>query len=155
MDGLSLAASVVGIVSLAIQLAPTLCEFFSDVKSAREDTANFSREIDAFRDVAQRLYELLTANPAEASRFDTTASVLVQTISSSEKSLQELKRLLRSPVQDGSSKWSRKMYWPFCKKKIETIINRLGRYNQLLQFSLTIEGWFVSFDTHQHTNSAF
>jgi uncharacterized protein Yka (UPF0111/DUF47 family) len=141
MDGLSLAASVVGLVSLAVQVAPTLCEFFSDVKSAREDIANFSREIDAFRDVAQRLYELLTSNPAEARQFDTTASVLVQTISSSEKCFQELERLLKSPVKDGSLKWSRKMYWPFCKKRIENIINRLGRYNQLLQFSLTMEGW--------------
>lgn len=143
MDGLSLAASVVGLVSLAIQVAPTLRDFFSEVKSARDDTENFSREIDAFRDVAQRLYELLTTNPSEARHFDTTASVLVQTISSSENCLRELEQLLKSPGKDGSPKWSRKLYWPFCKKRMENIISRLGRYNQLLQFSLTIEGWYV------------
>src|SRR5215469_16068216 len=134
MDGLSVAVSVAGLVSLALQVKEVLHKYISDVKSAEEDVENLTHELDALRDVLGRLQDFFHTNIAKAREFDTTASVLANTVKSCAKSFADLDRLLKRPGRDGMSKLPGKMKWPFHKKQVENILEKLRRYNQLFQF---------------------
>ncbi|KAF9883650.1 Ankyrin repeat and SOCS box protein 7 [Aspergillus nanangensis] len=134
MDGLSIAANVAGIASLAVQLAPHLYNYFADLKTAEQDVSAYRSEIQMLGEVCERLHHFLKTDAPEGD-FDTTQSVLVRTIVSCEQCLQELARLLKSP-----GGWTRKMKWPVYKPRVEGVMDRLRRYTQLFQFSLTVEG---------------
>lgn len=137
MDGISVAANVAGLVSLAVQLAPHLYNYFSDVKSAQADVKRYSGEVHTFIEVCNRLHKFLSTDKLQEG-FDTTQSVLVRTVVSCEGTLHDLARMLKSPVD-----WTRRLAWPIRKKRVDAIMEQLSRYTQLFQFSLTVEGWWV------------
>lgn len=143
MDPLSLATSVAGLASLALQIGPSLREYFSDVRDARKDVARYCNEIDGLFEVCKQLQDFLKTDTADA--FKTTESVLCRTVVLCEGCLCELAKLLDVPREEGHSAahWIKRMKWPIYKKQVEGIISRLARYTQLFQFALTVEGWCV------------
>ncbi|KAE8146720.1 hypothetical protein BDV25DRAFT_46489 [Aspergillus avenaceus] len=139
MDPLSIASGVAGLVGLAIQIAPSLHAFFQDVKDAKADVDRYVSEVISLHEVCQQLHVFLkTDAAARDGQFETTQSVLSRTVLSCDECLRELAHMLKSPTG-----WSRKMKWPIYKKRVEAVIQRLGRYTQVFQFSLTLEGWCV------------
>lgn len=141
MDPLSITASVAGIAGLAIQIAPKLKSYFSDVKHAQEDVARYANEVYGLFEVCKQLHVFLKADAA--SSFETTGSVLSRTVVSCEDSLRKLAQILQSQGLE-KPQWTKKVKWPIYKNQVEEIISRLVRYTQLFQFALTLEGWCVS-----------
>ena len=141
MDPLSIAASVAGIAGLAIQIAPSLKSYFSNVKHAQEDVARYANEVYGLFEVCKQLHVFLKTDTADS--FETTGSVLSRTVVSCEDCLRELARILQSKGPEKPD-WTKKVKWPIYKKQVDEIISRLVRYTQLFQFALTVEGWCVS-----------
>lgn len=141
MDPLSIAASVAGIAGLAIQIAPSLKSYFSNVKHAQEDVARYANEVYGLFEVCKQLHVFLKTDAADS--FETTGSVLSRTVVSCEDCLRELARILQSKGPEKPD-WTKKVKWPIYKKQVDEIISRLVRYTQLFQFALTVEGWCVS-----------
>lgn len=156
MDPLSIASGVAGLVGLAIQVAPALREYFSDVKQAKQDVERYTNEVYALVEVCQRLQKFISDDTSPLSslasangeekrekgrgngngpNFETTESVLVRTVTACDDCLRELMRMMNVHG------WGKRLKWPVYKKQVEKIISRLSRYTQLFQFSLTVEGW--------------
>lgn len=55
MDPLSLAASVAGLASLALQIGPSLREYSSDVREARKYVSQYCNEIDGLLELCWQL----------------------------------------------------------------------------------------------------
>lgn len=141
MDPLSIAASVAGIAGLAIQIAPGLKSYFSNVKHAQEDVARYANEVYGLFEVCKQLHVFLKTDAANS--FETTGSVLSRTVVSCQDCLRELARILQSKGPEKPD-WTKKVKWPIYKKQVDEIISRLVRYTQLFQFALTVEGWCVA-----------
>lgn len=143
MDPLSITASIAGLVGLAVQVAPSLHQYFSDVKHAKDDIARYTSEIYALVEVCERLQEFLSndgslkneTGPGPEARFETTESVLARTVASCDDCLRRLMRIMQVHG------WGKRLKWPVYKSQVERIIARLTRYTQLFQFALTVEGW--------------
>lgn len=96
MDPLSIAASVAGLVGLAVQVAPSLREYFSDVKHAREDVDRYANEIYALVEVCEQLQVFLrTDATATEACFKTTESVLSRTVVSCNECLHMLMQMMQ------------------------------------------------------------
>ena len=140
MDPLSITAGIAGLASLAIQVVPALHDYVATAKGAERDIGWYADEVDALVEVCLSLVDFLKADAvSQKSRFRTTDSVLGRTVSACEVSLHELGILLQSPAG-----WTQKMKWPLRKKKVEEIIQRIGRYTNMFQFALTVEGSMLS-----------
>ena len=143
MDPLSLAASVAGLASLALQIGPSLHEYFSDARDAPKDVTQYCNEIYGLFEVCEKLQDFLKVDAANA--FEITESVLSRTVASCEDCLRKLAKMLDIPKKERhrASHWIKRIKWPIYKKQVEDIIARLVRYTQLFQFALTVEGWCV------------
>ena len=136
MDPLSISTGVAGLIGLALQVAPILHAYISDVASARTDIQTYLREVDALSQVSELLHSFLDTSAAADGQFQTTEAVLFQTIKSCETCLADLVRMLSKPTS-----LSRKLLWSMEKQKVESIMERLRRYTQLFHFALSVEGW--------------
>ena len=153
MDPLSIAAGVAGLVGLAVQVAPSLQQYFSDIKHAKQDVERYTSEIYALVEVCERLQHFITDDASPVSSlyavkgegagkgpsFATTESVLARTVASCDDCLRELMRIMKVHG------WGKRLKWPLYKSQVERIISRLTRYTQLFQFAVTVEGWWVLF----------
>ena len=130
------AASVTALASLALEVAKSLHKYSSDVRSSSQDIESLISEVDALLKVLKHL-EVFLRDDQRGQRFDQTKSVLGSTISACKTTLTDLKRRLESI----SGKMFGKLTWPFHKEQLQNLAESLRRYNQIFQFSLTIEGW--------------
>lgn len=136
MDPLSIAASVAGLIGLAVQVAPSLQEYFSDVKHAKEDVDRYTNEIYTLVEVCERLQAFLDTDAAVTEAcFKTTESVLSRTVASVDECLRKLMQMMQVHG------WGKRLKWPVYKSQVEKSISRLTRYTQVFQFALTVEGW--------------
>jgi hypothetical protein len=143
MDGLSIAASVAGVVSLTLEVTQILHNYYSNVESAPKDIENLKREVEALSKVLEQLETFLNRGGVKGNSFDQTASVLASTIKDCKNTLDNLKKGLTMPIREGIPKVLGRLIWPFRKDQVQKMVDSLTRYNQIFQFSLTIEGWSV------------
>jgi hypothetical protein len=141
MDGLSFAASVAGIVSLALDVTQILRNYYSDVESAPKDIEDLTQEVDAISKVLTQLETFLDTVGEKGNSFDLTASVLASTIKDCRVTLEHLKDSLTMKISQGFRKVIGRLMWPFRKDEVQKIVESLRRCNQIFQFSLTVEGW--------------
>ncbi|PYH44676.1 uncharacterized protein BP01DRAFT_64273 [Aspergillus saccharolyticus JOP 1030-1] len=147
MDPLSISSGVAGLIGLALQVAPVFQSYVSNVRSARDDVQAYLDEVAALSQVLDQMYTFLDSRMT-GDCFQTTEAVLLQTIKSCERSLLELIRMLRKPV--GLKK---KLLWHLEKEKVENIIARIRKHNQLFHFSLSVEGWAVLSQTPEQVTA--
>ncbi|OJJ81755.1 uncharacterized protein ASPGLDRAFT_587531 [Aspergillus glaucus CBS 516.65] len=95
MDPLFLAASVAGLASLALQIGPSLHEYFSDARDAPKDVTQYCNEIYGLFEVCEKLQDFLKIDAANA--FEITESVLSRTVASCEDCLRILAKMLDIP----------------------------------------------------------
>jgi hypothetical protein len=141
MDGVSLAASIAGLVSLALDIAQTLHKYYSDVESAPKDIESLTQEAKALSKVLAQLETFLSKEGAKGNSFNQTASVLASTLRDCRATLDNLESGLKRSIKDGFSKVVERLMWPFRKDQVQKMVDSLRRYNQIFQFSLTVEGW--------------
>ena len=130
------AASVTALMSLALEVAQTLHKYSSDVRASSQDIESLLSEVDALSKVLKQL-ELFLQEDEIGGGFDQTASVLGSTVNACRNTLSDLKRRLQSIL---GRKFAR-LRWPFHKEQLQNLAESLRRYNQVFQFSLTLEGW--------------
>jgi DNA topoisomerase VI subunit B len=130
------AASVTALTSLALEVAKTLHKYSSDVRSSSQDIENLLSEVDALSKVLKQL-ELFLQEDEKGREFDQTVSVLGSTVKACRDTLCDLQSRLQSIL----GRKFVKLTWPFHKEQLQNLAESLRRYNQVFQFSLTIEGW--------------
>ena len=140
MDGLSIALSVAGLASQALGVTQLLHGYCTDVKSALKDAKNLAQEAETLGKVLKQL-EMFLNEDSNGTHFHQTASVLACTVDACRATLSDLETGLKASGKDGVGKIMGRLMWPFRKQQVQNMVECLKRYNQIFQFSLSIEGW--------------
>ena len=143
MDPFTLATGIIGIIGLAIQVEQTLQDYISAVKSASKDAQTLRIEIKALRYTSEQLRTFLNSDRVSQKQFIQTGSILALTTSECTSTLQELQQKLGSG-KDKSLKILAQLTWPFRKEDIQRAVQVLKGFNSILQYSLTVDGWYVN-----------
>ncbi|KAL1594508.1 hypothetical protein SLS60_010268 [Paraconiothyrium brasiliense] len=138
MDPLSIAASVAGLLSLALQLVELGTKCSSRFLKAQ--LYEFVFELNALSDVLKRLKGFLD-DPTTALTFS-RISVFVSTNTRCKILLEELLAKLQKTIQEPNKvkKAVDRVLWPFNEKEHRISMQKIHRYTQIFTFALTIEG---------------
>ena len=139
MDPLSLAASVAGLVSLALQVSGTIGAYCKSVKDAPKSVEEISRELLLLISALQQLENFLKSQPLKQSAFD-QSSLLATAFISCRDSIDGIASKLHGP-EKGKFPTLDRLKWPFAENEIQKRLEALRRCTSTFQFSLTIEGW--------------
>jgi hypothetical protein len=140
MDPFTLATGLVGIASLALEVTQILHSYHSSVRSASKDAETLKIVVEALGSSSKQLSRFLEIDRGNQKHFNSTASVLALTTTDCTSTLKELEKRLGGSRKQGIGKTLEQLSWPFRKEQVQAIIENLRRYNQILQFSLSIDG---------------
>ena len=141
MDPLSLAASVAGLASLALEVSQLLHEYYKTVKNERKDVEELYQEFDTLGQVTIQLRAFLESEKAKGFSFEQTASVICSAVNVCQAKTAEIAIRLKGPKEKVFQRVFERLSWPFKKDDVREMLDMLRRYNYLFQFSLSIEGW--------------
>ena len=136
-----MAVSVAGLAGVALQISQTLLDYYKDVKNAQKDIEELRREFETLNVVANQLKSFLESEKARGMSFEQTTSVLCSAVSVCKAKVKEIASRLKKPRDTVIHKAVQSLVWPFKKDELQDMMDMLRRYNQLFQFSLSIEGW--------------
>ena len=141
MDPLSLTASIVGLISFAIDVTKTVTEYISDVRHAPAESRELASELSALTNALDSLSTFLTRQDEESTSFKDT-SVLYSTTRLCHGKLSAINETLREFLKKTEHmKWYRRLVWPFNKEDHLEVIGTLRGCMQIFHFSLSIDGW--------------
>jgi Fungal N-terminal domain of STAND proteins len=143
IDPFTLGTSIVGIVSLAIQVAQVTTTYVSDVQSAQTEINSLALQLSALSDVLQKLQELLRSGSIDGTFFQ-PGSGLCLVLQSCQKQLESLYKKLDRKNDKGRTKVSasiQRLKWPLEKKESVEATRRLYEWSQTFHFCLTIANW--------------
>ena len=142
-DPLSVAASVVGILSTAAHVSKKLFDFVQNTKDAPEQARTTLSEINDLRGILQHCQELIEGN--EQSQRPGSRYILVDhvttVLTSCVLSFSQLDRLLGELETDGELGVLDRVKWAWKEKKLAKITGRLVSQKVSLGLILTILGW--------------
>jgi vacuolar-type H+-ATPase subunit I/STV1 len=116
MDPLSLTASVVCLISFAIDVTKTVTEYISDVKHAPAESRELASELSALTKSLDSLSAFLTKQDEKSTSFKDT-SVLYSTTQLCHGKLSAIHETLREfSKKTEHMKWYRRLVWPFKKE---------------------------------------
>jgi site-specific recombinase len=144
MDLLSVSASVVGFLSLALEISRILKTYTSDVKSAPEEAHSLLTEVGTLCQVLDQVVRFLRKD--FKAHFE--ASTLVLSINACRNQIEELyKRLEKLETPDTSNNkvkgFIERMKWPLRKEDYQATLGNIHRFTHTFHFSLTISNWLV------------
>ena len=145
VDPFSLATGIVGIFSLAIQIAQITTEYVDAVASAPTEIKQLDLQLRTLSDVLEKLKNLLSGGSIDDTLFD-PGSGLCLVLQSCQEQLQSLfKKLSRRGAKDKNKFHSsfQKMKWPLDKKEVVEATRRLYECSQAFHFCLTIDNWYL------------
>lgn len=134
-------ASIAGIASLALEVSRILHDYYVNIESAPKDIETLTREVEGLTQVLNQLETFLDGEAMKSNSFDQTASVLATTLEDCKATLDNLEKVLKLPMKGAVAKTLRRLIWPFRKEQVLKMVDSFRRYNQIFQFSLTVEGW--------------
>ena len=140
MDPLSLAASVAGVASLALQLSSVITAYVRAVKDAPKSVREITQELNLTQAVLEKLDKFLRSQSVKHASFD-PSSVLPTAIASCNNTVRDVLDNLHSSKQNGMLRMLEKLTWPFTEKETQRRLDALRRCTSAFQFSLTVEGW--------------
>jgi hypothetical protein len=141
MDPLSLTASIVGLVSFAIDVTKTVNEYISDVRHAPAESRELASELSALTNALDSLSAFLATQDQKSTSFKDT-SVLYSTTQLCHGKLNAIHETLRGFLKKTEHmKWYRRLVWPFKKEDHLEVIGTLRGCMQIFHFSLSIDGW--------------
>jgi hypothetical protein len=132
MDGLSVAASIAGLISLCIDVG----KYLNDVKDAPKNAENLRAQLTTLEHVLQQLDTFLRGESVKGKSFDKT-SVLCQAMGSCSDQL----ACVCERLKGAHGNILQRAKFPFREKEVAKAIESLRGCTQTFQFSLTIEGW--------------
>ena len=140
MDGVSSAASVIAVVSLAVQLADSakqLCDFWSSIKDAPEDIRTIITDLELLTSVlAEMAFEAQRTSP------DSTLAAVLQSCTGKLKSLTALTNNLEPGF---SSRKPRIIKWSAFKFVLKR--EKLTRFQEVLE---SLKGTLVLAQQNRH-----
>ena len=140
MDPLSVAASVAGLATFAIETTHTLTTYYHAVKDGPKTIENMLQEMTLMQSVLAQLDKLLKSQSMKNASFD-QSSVLATALSTCERTVQAILAKLRSQKQGTVLRAVANLKWPFTEKETQKRLEELRRCTSAFQFSLTVEGW--------------
>jgi hypothetical protein len=145
VDPFTLATGIVGICSLAIQIAQVTTEYVDGVVSAPAEIHDLDLQLRALGDTLKKLQDLLSSGAIDGTLFD-PGSGLCLVLQSCQKQLEGLfKKLSKRGAKDTNIIDSslKRIRWPLEKKEVVEATRRLYECSQAFHFCLTIENWYL------------
>jgi hypothetical protein len=140
MDPLSLAASVAGLLNLAIQVSHVLSGQIRTVKNAPKDAQDLLDELQLLRQVLTSLEVFLKAQASRGYVFPGT-SVLVDAIRGCGDKIMTVKLRLEKLVQkQGFAQMIERGKWLYDHSNHQELLTSLHRYLGIFQISLNVDG---------------
>lgn len=150
MEVLGAAASVAGLISLAIEI-PKIIDTAISMKSAPEEAGQLSRTVDALVAVLQRLEEFLKSDAAQDLEM-AGDSGLTLTISACQDRVVDLSKKLRKQSPAGTTSSTcpatkrvktalSRFQWPLDKKECLDLISQLHIMQSTFEFCLVLKNW--------------
>ena len=145
MDPLSIATGVAGLVALGAEVIKIIEEYYTSAKNAPKEIRDIKTELKSLSMVLQRLEQVLRSDKigSNSVSFD-TSSVLATALISCESKIREVTAKLKRPNDSSTARIWERLKWPFSEKEVQKLLETLRRYIHTFQFSLTIEGWYVT-----------
>lgn len=158
MEALGAAASVAGLISLAVEI-PKLIDTAISIWSAPEEAKQLSKTTDALIMTLWNLERFLKTDDAQAMNM-AGDSALTVSISACQSRVLDLSKKLRSqtsttsaaPAQAAGSRIKTaisRFRWPFEKKECLAIISELHAMQSTFEFCLVMRNWSVSIPAWQ------
>jgi hypothetical protein len=140
MDALTLATSVAGLLSLAIQVSQMLSDQIRTVKNAPQDAQDLLDELQLLRQVLTSLEAFLKAQALKGCVFKGT-SVLVNAISGCGDKITAVKLRLEKLVRkQGVAQLIERGKWFYDHAEHQDLVTSLHRYLGMFQISLNVDG---------------
>lgn len=128
-DPLSIAASVAGLITLAMEVAKATTKYWTSVKDCPKHVGKLQNELSAMQKTLERLAPLagtlpsLTQLQTELDECETTLQVIQDKL---EKGFNK-----KTKVKGGF-----RFRWPLDEKEVKDAIASLGRYQDIFQLAL-------------------
>ncbi|KAL2047254.1 hypothetical protein N7G274_001273 [Stereocaulon virgatum] len=137
MDGLSAAASVISVVDIAAKVYSLCQNYILGVRHARQDILRLSTEVWAFREIVERVEELVQS--PGALKLSTLA--LLDANGPMKQCAQQLSVVLEKlePNEDMQRTGWRALKWPLKSEKVDQIIHDLERYKSTFSLALSTD----------------
>lgn len=140
MDALTLATSVAGLLSLAIQVSQILSDQIRTVANAPQDAQDLLDELQLLRQVLTSLEAFLKAQAAKGYVFEGT-SVLVNAIRGCGDKITAVKLRLEKLVRkQGVAQLIERGKWFYDHAERHDLVTSLHRYLGMFQISLNVDG---------------
>lgn len=167
-DPFSTAASVAGLVSLALELTKITHWYLSNVSGAPESWAIMVKEADALRDVLVDMTTTISANESVEKAFENRASAILKRVQPAAEdrvrkggdviaapaqtlveqcrvSLSALVKKLRNKSEGNVLKRGlNRLKWPFQKEEIQADIDVLRQYRGIFDTSMAIDNFVLT-----------
>ena len=153
MDGVSVASSIAGLVTLALQVGGTIAIYVNAIKERSKNVKELHDELLLLGEVLSGLRDFLESEQAKGTSFD-NFSVLSRAIRDCRQRIERIGERLKPPPPNGG-KFARaidQLKWPFEHREVMQMMENLRRYSQTFQFAFTIEGFnLLSKSSHDAT----
>ncbi|RYP19450.1 hypothetical protein DL765_003351 [Monosporascus sp. GIB2] len=140
-EGLGLAASVAGLLSLGLQITGGIIKYLDAFESRQEELAYVRQQNDA---LTSTLLSIETASSSFQCQHPEFAAAVMQNIQSCQKELSAVEVLHIELADCDTSTWTmrlenktKKLTYAFHRSKVQQLAQRLQRANEILQLTLT------------------
>jgi hypothetical protein len=141
MDGVSVASSIAGLVTLALQVGGTIAIYVNAIKERSKNVKELHDELLLLSEVLSNLRDFINTRQAEGKSFD-TVSVLSKAIRDCRQRIERIGDKLKPPPDSGRlARAIDQLRWPFEQREVMQMVENLRRYSQTFQFAFTIEGF--------------
>jgi hypothetical protein len=143
MEGISAAASVIGVIQLTGSIVTICSSYLREVKSAQDDIITLQRTVAGLEGTVQRLREFLQG-PHGTGLI--TSSLLVDNITDCLSALGALEKRIDPGKRQGMMKrlGLRAFKWPLKRKEVDKSIQDLESYKSSFILALQIDQTYIS-----------
>lgn len=142
-DPLSVAASVVGLLTMAAQISKTISDVAKRARDAPRECESIRLEVEDIRNVLSqlRLFVLGTSRPSRSRTSLIMVDQVVAILSASVATFTELDEFVNRLVTDQKMDLLDRLRWVSKEKQLAELLNKLQAHKSSLTLMLTILTW--------------
>ncbi|KIW83537.1 hypothetical protein Z517_02782 [Fonsecaea pedrosoi CBS 271.37] len=140
MDGVSVASSIAGLVTLALQVSATIAIYVNSIKERANTVRELHDELLLLGEVLSGLRDFLESEKVKGRVLD-TQSVLSKAIRDCRQRMERIGDRLKPSEGGKVARAIDHLRWPFEQREVMQMVENLRRYTQTFQFAFTIEGF--------------
>lgn len=130
MDGLSIGASVVGILSVSLQTSLHIIQYARQLKTARKDIDTLKHEVKALHDILLRAKSVVRYHDNETEEKQLTTEF---------KRFQDLLEELEKKLERKSKALTGRFTWSISRESISNGIETARRYREMINTRVLIQ----------------